>query len=132
MIVEALFRLEDQSAGVGGLLPAGLDLGHVAVIALLAVVGGGGGGGGLLAVALVGEDVAALVEGVEEEVLVPLGAAAEQGAGHDVARDLRDLEREREGVQLVDTLEEEECRECLLFYYQCYTYSYSKSLGAKW
>ena len=111
MIVEALFRLEDQSAGLGGLLPAGLDLGHVAVVALLAVVGGGGGGG-LLAVALVGEDVAALVEGVEEEVLVPLGAAAEEGARHDVAGDLRDLEREREGVQLVDTLEEEECREC--------------------
>ena len=109
MIVEALFRLEDQSAGVGGLLPPGLDLGHVAVVALLAVVGGGGG---LLAVALVGEDVAALVEGVEEEVLVPLGAAAEQRARHDIAGDLRDLEREREGVQLVDTLEEEECREC--------------------
>ena len=55
-------------------------------------------------VALVGRNVAAFVEGVKEQEFVPLSPASQECAGHDIASHTRDLERQGERIQVVDTL----------------------------
>ena len=89
-VVEPLPRLQHQPARVRRLPPPALApaAGRLACTALLPLVVLSALRRPLLAVLLVGEDVVPLVEGVQQQELVPLRAAAQQRAREDISSDL--------------------------------------------